>query len=507
MSYKPQVLVILDGFGYSPDKTYNAIAQAKMPNYKSFISTYPHAFLKASEEAVGLLSGYIGNSEVGHQTIGSGQITKEAISVVHDAIKDHSFFKNKILIENLQKLHANKKTLHIMGLMSDGGVHSHINQLFAYIQTALDQGVESIVIHAFLDGRDVAPKSCHTYLTELEKRIRQFSNVKIASIHGRYYAMDRDKNWERTKESYDVLTIKQAPQFDSWQGAIEYYYNQGITDEFIPPTKIAKHSIITDHDGIIFYNVRADRARQLTEAFVVPKFVHFSVKSLKLTFFITPVGYGQDIPTTRLYPLPKLQNTLKEVISRAKKTIFSIAETEKYAHITYFFSGRHEEAFEGETRVLIPSLELKQYAHYPQMRTPEITQAVLQSLQNYASDFYLINYANADMVGHSGDLTATIKAVECIDQQLHELYIQVVQKMNGTLYITSDHGNAESKFDPKINQVRTSHTTNPVPFIMIKQGFEKTGGATLPLKQLSDIAPFILQQMNLPIPEEMKKTH
>ncbi len=507
MSYKkPHVLVILDGFGYSPQKEHNAIAQAHTPTYNYLLNHYPHAYLCASGQAVGLLPNRIGNSEVGHKTIGAGRVIKEPITIIHEAIKDHSFFSNQLLLDNLTKLKQAHKNLHIMGLMSDAGVHSHIEHLHAYIECAEKVGIKKIYIHAFLDGRDVAPKSCKNYLEQLEQLIKHHNNVSIGSIHGRFYAMDRDHHWDRIEKSYHVLTSAQSTQFDSWKSAIDAFYAQNITDEFTPPTRLNNQAIIKNGDGVIFYNVRPDRARELTQAFVEPQFTHFPAIHLDLSFFITPVLYADKLPTVALYPQQKINHTLKEVISNAGKTQYAIAESEKYAHVTYFFGGRHEQAFTGETQVLIPSLGIQHYEQEPCMSAVGITHSVIRSLQNKPRDFYLINYANADMVGHSGNIDATIKAIECLDDQLKLLYQQIVETMDGTLYITADHGKAEDMYDEKYHQPQTSHTANKVPFIVINKE-TKNQNCVLPLTQLSDIAPFILQQMHLPIPEEMKKAH
>lgn len=500
--FAPQVLVILDGFGYAKETKYNAIAQAKTPHLDNWFAHYPHATLHAAGTAVGLLDGFIGNSEVGHLTIGAGRIIQQPVSILHEAIDNGSFFENKILLEALDNIKKKQGRLHIFGLLSDAGVHAHEKHIHAYIKVAVDFGITNIFLHPFLDGRDTPPQSATTYLQRLDKVLKDIGHGTIGSIHGRFYAMDRDKNWQRTAASYNVLTQVQK-QSRTWQEVIEQNYRNNITDEFIPPTQLDATSIIKDGDGIIFCNFRPDRARQLTAAFMQKGFAHFPIKQLNLACFVTPTAYNTTLQTDVLSPRPNIPHTLKEVLAAHNKSIFSIAETEKYAHVTYFFNGGKEEPVATETQALIPSLPAKNYIDHPEMSAQKITYTVIKSLQTDPKDFYLINYANADMVGHSGNLDATVKAIEVLDDLLNQLYTLVVKKMQGVLYITADHGNAEDMFDTKTGQPRTAHTNNPVPFVMIQQGLELPD-KQLPLDQLADIAPFILQQMGLPVPEEMK---
>ena len=499
---KPVALVILDGYGYRKETDYNAIAQARKPTLDALLETYPHTLLEASGTAVGLLPGYIGNSEVGHLTMGAGRIIEQPVTMIHNAIQDGSFFTNPILKKSLQQLPKTKK-LHIMGLLSDGGVHSHIDQLWAFMKAAHDSGIEHIVVHPFLDGRDVAPQSAVFYLNKLQDCIDTYGGI-IGSIHGRFYAMDRDNNWERTALSYHVLTQTEPIRFADWQSALDYYYAHEIIDEFIPPTQLTHDGIVTDGDGIIFINYRPDRARELTQSFIDPTFNAFERRQLNLAFFITPTDYGLAVHTTVLFDQKPITHTLKEILSDAGQTIFTIAETEKYAHVTYFFNGGKEEAVPHESRVLIQSIRAKNYVEHPEMSAQEITDTVLESLKTNPADFYLINYANADMVGHSGDFQATIKAIECLDKQIKQLLDVIVIKMGGTLYITADHGNAEEKWDYQANQARTAHTANMVPFVMAKVGLEHIH-VKLPLHTLADIAPFILSNMGLQIPHEMQR--
>ena len=503
-STSPIVLVILDGFGYTKDRKNNAIAAASTPHLTQWLAEYPHALLQASGAAVGLFPGTIGNSEVGHLTIGAGRVIPQPMVTIHQAIADKSLFKNKTLTNNLTTLAKSGNALHIMGLLSDASVHSDIEHLYAYLDAAHQQKIKHVYIHAFLDGRDVPPKSAEIYLEQLDTALAAFGYGSLGSIHGRFYAMDRDNNWDRTQKSYRILTQAQDIMPLPWQDVLEKQYAQGLTDEFIIPTQIDPTSTIQAGDGVIFLNVRPDRARQLTSCFVDTAFKQFPLTHIPLTCFITPVAYSTTLKTAILFPTKPVEHTLKEVIAAAGKSIFAIAETEKYAHVTYFFGGGTEHAFPHETRTLIPSIKAENYVEAPHMSAALITDAVIASLQTQPADFYLINYANADMVGHSGNLAATVKAIECLDHELGRLYEAVVQKCNGTLYITADHGKAEQMVDPKTKQPNPAHTTNPVPFIVInKEG--ATHDVQLPLKELCDIAPFILKAMQLPVPPEMGK--
>jgi len=498
----PVLLVILDGFGYSKKRDHNAICHAHTPHLKDWFTHYPHTFLRASGHVVGLPDNYVGNSEVGHLTIGAGRIVPQPAYIIEEAIKHGSLQKNPVLIDGLKQIAKTGASLHIMGLVSDAGVHGTIAQLYAYIDIALQHNIKQIHVHAFLDGRDAAPQSAAQYLRALQPFVDQRPNISIGSMHGRLYAMDRDNNWDRIEKSYRVLTHPQTPTFSSWQTALEYYYAQDITDEFIPPTSLTAHSTITDGDGILFTNYRPDRARELTACFVARQLVPFSTHDMHLTCFITPVSYGTDYNTQILFERPPINNTLKQVLSANGKTTISIAETEKYAHVTYFFNGEKEETLPGENRILIPSIKTTEYVDYPCMSAPAITQAALQSLRTKQADFYLINYANADMVGHSGHFAATVKAIECLDHELGLLYEQVIH-MGGTLIITADHGKAEQMVDTATGQPHTGHTNNLVPFLMISSAM-KVKGMKLPT-QLSHIAPFILDYMGIPVPDEMRQ--
>lgn len=498
---QPTVLVILDGFGHAPASKYNAVTQANTPHLTAWMAEYPHTLLAASGNAVGLPVGTMGNSEVGHLTLGCGAIINQPLTIIHNAIRNGTFAKNPILTSNLTKLTQGTGRLHLMGLLSDAGVHSNFEHLVAFLEAAKHAGLHDVFIHAFLDGRDTPPQSAATYLNALDATIKTLGIGSIATIQGRFYAMDRDNNWERTEKCYQTLTQQQPSEFLDWQSALAAQYTHHITDEFVVPTQLNSNGIIKPGDGVIFFNFRPDRARHITAACIDQQFTHFPVHKLDLSFFITPVQYAPTFHNEVLYSREPIAITLPDVLHAHNKTMFAIAETEKYAHVTYFFSGGREHPYATETRVLIPSIPAQSYIHVPEMSAHEITQAVLHSLRTSPHDFYLINYANPDMVGHSGDINATIKAIEFLDGELARIYDQVVTVMNGTLYITSDHGNAEKKQDDT-GQPHTAHTTNKVPFIVINNTM-RGSLVELPLTQLADVAPYILHAMELPVPHQM----
>jgi len=489
----PTALVILDGFGYSQKTQYNAIAQAHTPHFDELLETYPATLLQASGLYVGLPEGHKGNSEVGHLTIGSGSVILQSQTMLNLAIKDKTFFTNSILIANLQQLKESDGTLHLMGLLSSGGTHSHINHLFALLKTAQQQGITKVVVHPFLDGRDVPPHSAFNYLKELETKMEQLGIGKIGSLMGRFYAMDRNNNWHFIEQAYSFLTEQQTEVTKTWQEALEEISQEDITDEFLPPVQLYPEAFIKPNDGVIFFNFRADRARQLTSCFTqTPNPI--ATEQVPLLFFISPVSYGPEYKTTALYQKARVQQTLSNMLHQEGYTLFSVAETEKYAHVTYFFNGGREKILPNEKRVLVPSLIGKEYSKHPEMSADTITEVILTSLKNNPRDFYVVNYANADMVGHTGNFEATVKAIECLDKQLGILYKELVEQRNGTLYITADHGNAETMFNEEVGQPHTSHTANPVPFIMAEQSL-KNSDEELPLEELSDIAPFIVHNI------------
>lgn len=484
----PVALVILDGFGYSPHTYYNAIAQAKKPFLDFAFKNFPHTLLDASGPAVGLPPGYAGNSEVGHTTLGAGARIPSAFLRLTHAINDGSFFSNPVLVHNLQTLAQSGKTLHLLGVLSDAGVHGHMDIILATIQAALEQNAKKIVIHGFLDGQDVPPQSAAFYLDKLQKLVVTHSNIVIGSITGRWYAMDRNNHTERTGATYTMLTHGQKTRFDSWQEALSYYYHSNINDMFIPPTLFDNSFVVRERDGIIFTNFRKERERQLVNRFLTD--------GPELAFLISPVQYDPTFTNQILLAPPAASGTLKEKISNAGKTIFSIAETEKYAHVTFFFDGATEQPFPGETRTLIPSPAVQNFADAPELSAQKITDAVLTSLRTKPSDFYLINYANADLVGHSGNYESTVAAIECLDHQLKQLYEQIVIGMNGTLIITADHGKAEKMRDEKTGLPFPGHTSNKVPLILIAQNLEHKK-KNLEIHELADVAGLVLKLLSL----------
>lgn len=503
MDKGPHILIILDGFGYQQAHRYNAIYEAHPKYLQSWMTNEPHSLLHASGIFVGLLPHMIGNSEVGHLTLGSGRIVKQPILELHESIASGAFFKNPVLKKHFALLKREKKRLHLMGLLSDAGVHSHIDHLLALITMAHQEGVPSIVVHPFLDGRDTPPQSAAQYLELLENALTKVPEGFIGTMHGRFYAMDRDTHWERTERTYKVLMTPQKPYATTWQEALEESYNRSITDEFFVPISLRADASWQEGDLFIFFNFRADRARQLTQALLKPETVSFGLPALAHPSMITATAYRPDFNVEVLVHKHTVYNTFFDILEQAGKRIFTIAETEKYAHVTYFFNGGKETIRPNETRILIPSK--RHYATYactPEMSAPEITDAVLYALKEGTHDFYLINYANADMVGHSGDFKATCEAIKALDRELERLYHEVIERQNGTLYITADHGNAEDMWDYNANQPKTAHTTNKVPFILLQK---EMGPPSEDFPQeLATVAPFILKQLGLKIPSEME---
>jgi 2,3-bisphosphoglycerate-independent phosphoglycerate mutase len=484
----PVILVILDGFGYSSHTHYNAIALANKPFLDFAFQNFPHTLLEASGAAVGLPPGYAGNSEVGHTTLGAGTRIPSSFLQLHTSIEDKSFFTNPELVRHLQMLAQSGYALQILGICSDAGVHGDTAIILASIKAALDHKVKKIIIHAFLDGQDVPAQSANTYLNQIQQLADANKNVIIGSITGRWYAMDRDNHADRTGATFDMLTQENSAQFTSWQQALDYYYQKNITDTYIPPTLLSPDAIIQNGDGLLFTNFRKERERQLVARFLTPTHT-----CPKIAFVLSSVQYDPHFNNPTLLKTKIIPLTLKEKISKRCKTIFSIAETEKSAHITFFFDGSREQLFPGETRLFIPSPAVANFADAPQMSAQKITDAVVASLQTDPADFYLINYANADMVGHSGNFPATITAIECLDSQLKQLYDELVTKMDGTLIITADHGNAENMVDEKTGQPNPAHTTHKVPFILIKNELIQKK-VDLSIHELADVAPLVLKQ-------------
>jgi 2,3-bisphosphoglycerate-independent phosphoglycerate mutase len=493
---KPLLLLILDGWGHREETANNAIALARAPNWRRLLADYPHTLVETHGLSVGLPDGQMGNSEVGHMNIGAGRVVYQELTRIDAAIADGSFFHNAALLEAC--VAAKRATLHIFGLLSPGGVHSHEDHILAMLDLAARQGVERIVVHAFLDGRDTPPQSAHASLGKLEASCAALPNAFIATVSGRYYAMDRDKRWDRVKLAYDAITDAQSEfHADSAVAALDAAYARGETDEFVKPTVVAAYPGIVDGDAVIYMNFRADRARQLTQAFVDATFSGFpQSRKIHLSAFVTLTAYSADLPVTAIaYSAQSLHNSLGEYLAGLGLRQLRIAETEKYAHVTFFFSGGREEPCAGEDRILVPSPKVATYDLQPEMSCPELTDKLVAAIQSAKYDFIVCNIANADMVGHSGKLDAAIKAVEAVDIALGRLTSAIVQ-VGGEMLITADHGNLE-QMRADDGQPHTQHTVGPVPLVYVGRKARLAHGA------LRDLAPTVLALMGLPQPAEM----
>lgn len=499
---KPLVLVILDGFGYRKAHKHNAIAEAKTPQWDEWWATCPHILLQASGEEVGLPPLQMGNSEVGHMHIGAGRVIPQDFTRINTAISSGEFATNDVLLKLISNTKNLKARLHVLGLLSTGGVHSHENHLFAFLKLCHEANFRDVILHLFLDGRDTPPQSALKSIAKLDEVLAQYPVGKVHSLTGRYFAMDRDKRWERIAPVYHLLTEGQANfKFATAKEAIASFYSENKSDEFIPPTVIGEEMPIEDNDAIFFFNFRSDRARQLTEAFLNESFTGFiRPRQPLLTQFVSLTQYAKHLATEPAFPPLALQKTFGEVLALEGLTQLRIAETEKYAHVTFFFNGGREEAFVNEDRILIPSPTIATYDLLPEMSAPELTETLINAIETNAYDVIICNYANADMVGHTGDYKATIKAIECLDRCLHQVW-QALAKKEGMLLITADHGNAEAMFDESSKQAHTAHTSEPVPLLFVANGrqwrfIHKKGN-------LIDIAPTILALLGLKKPKEM----
>jgi 2,3-bisphosphoglycerate-independent phosphoglycerate mutase len=498
---KPLLLIVLDGWGVGEDPEADAKERAQIPFYKKLLREYPNTVLECSGEAVGLPPEQMGNSEVGHLNLGAGRIVYQDYAKINKAIKDGEFFNNSVLTGSMKAAAENDGTIHLLGLVSDGGVHSHINHLFALIDLAISSGNRKVFIHAFMDGRDTPPVSGLEYIKSLESFIRDKSTVRIASVSGRYWAMDRDKRWDRVEKAYSALVYGEGNRVGSAVEAVEQSYKNKETDEFIRPSVICSESgpvgNIGDGDSVIFFNFRADRARELTLALTDEKFSGFERgKVPSLVSFVTMTLYEEDFSFPVAFPSQKLKNILGEVLSRNHLKQLRIAETEKYAHVTYFFNGGEEASFAGEDRCLIPSpRDVATYDLKPEMSAFAVTDEVIKRLEASLYDFVLLNFANPDMVGHTGIMEAAVKACETIDRCLEKI-VAKVRDIGGLVIITSDHGNCEKMLNN--SDIHTAHTTNPVPFIVVKEGVLLS-----PEGILADVAPTVLYFMGIDKPDEM----
>ena len=501
MKRKPTMLMILDGFGNNDNEKANAIKIANTPNIDKLMKTWPTTTIYTSGLNVGLPEGQMGNSEVGHTNIGAGRIVYQDLTRITKSIEDGDFFSNKELAEAIENCKKHHSKLHIMGLLSDGGVHSHIRHLFAILELAKRKDFEDVYVHCFLDGRDTPPASGETYLAKLEEKMKEKGIGKIATISGRFYAMDRDKRWERVVKAYNALVKGEGEKANSAISAIESSYQQEIFDEFVLPTVIYNGdepvATISNHDSVIFFNFRPDRAREITRSLVDPEFDGFETEKLDL-HYVCFTQYDETIPNVTVAFKPEvLKNTFGEYVSSKGLTQLRIAETEKYAHVTFFFNGGEEKQYPGEDRILVPSPKVETYDLKPEMSAYEVTQKVVEAIEQDKYDTIILNYANPDMVGHTGNLEAAVKAIETIDECVQKVVEAVAQK-NGLILMTADHGNAEQMIDYKTGEPHTAHTTNPVPLVLI--GAE---GIKLKTGKLADLAPTMLELMELPQPEEM----
>ena len=501
MNRKPVMLMILDGFGINPNEKGNAVAIANTPNIDKLKKTWPTTIIHTSGLDVGLPEGQMGNSEVGHTNIGAGRIVYQDLTRITKSIQDGDFFSIKEFSDAIDNCKKNNSNLHIMGLLSDGGVHSHIRHLIALLEFAKRKDFENVYVHCFMDGRDTPPTSGEGYIAKLEEKMKEKGVGKIATIEGRFYAMDRDKRWNRVKEAYDAMVNGVGEEATSAVGAIEASYQKEVFDEFVKPTVIRNGdspvATIKDNDSVIFFNFRPDRAREITRTLVDKDFNEFETKKMNL-FFVCFTQYDETMPNVKIAFKPEtLVNTFGEYISKKGLKQLRIAETEKYAHVTFFFNGGEEKEYEGEDRILVPSPKVETYDLKPEMSALEVTDKVVEAINSGKYDSIILNYANPDMVGHTGSLEAAVKAVETIDGCVGKV-VEAIEKQNGVLIITADHGNAEQMIDYKTGEPQTAHTTNPVPLILV--GLE---GVKLKEGKLADLAPTMLDIMGLEKPQEM----
>ncbi|KUP05190.1 phosphoglyceromutase [Bacillus coahuilensis p1.1.43] len=506
MSKSPTALIILDGFAFREEQKGNAVAQANKPNFDRLWNQYPHSELTASGEAVGLPEGQMGNSEVGHLNIGAGRIVYQSLTRVNVAIREGEFAQNDTFLNAMNHAKESGTALHIIGLLSDGGVHSHINHMYALLRLAKEEGIDQVYVHGFLDGRDVSPKSAERFITEAEEMMKEIGVGEFASISGRYYSMDRDKRWDRVEKSYRVMVYGEGPSYTSALDVVKDSYENGIYDEFVVPSVIVKENgepvaTISTNDSVIFYNFRPDRAIQISNTFTNKDFRSFDRGEghPENLHFVCLTHFSETVDGYVAFKPMNLDNTLGEVLAQNNLKQLRIAETEKYPHVTFFMSGGREEEFPGEKRILIDSPKVATYDLKPEMSAYEVTDALLAEIQADNHDAIILNFANPDMVGHSGMLEPTIKAIETVDECLGKIVDLIIEK-GGTAIITADHGNADEVItlagDPM-----TAHTTNPVPVIVTKEGVELRDGGIL-----GDLAPTMLDLLNVDQPAEMTGT-
>ncbi|MCE4050354.1 MULTISPECIES: 2,3-bisphosphoglycerate-independent phosphoglycerate mutase [Bacillaceae] len=505
MSKSPVALIILDGFALRDERMGNAVAQAKKPNFDKYWNQYPHTTLVASGEDVGLPEGQMGNSEVGHLNIGAGRIVYQSLTRVNVAIREGQFAKNETFVNAIKHVKEKGKNLHLFGLLSDGGVHSHIEHMYALLRLAKDEGVKNVYIHGILDGRDVGQKTAEKYIKATQEKIEEYGVGEFATISGRYYSMDRDKRWDRVEKSYRAMAYGEGPSYSNPLDVVEDNYRNGIFDEFVLPSVITKEdgkpvATIQDEDAVIFYNFRPDRAIQISNVFTNEDFRSFDrgENHPKDLYFVCLTHFSETVKGYVAFKPTNLDNTLGEVISQNGLTQLRIAETEKYPHVTFFMSGGREAEFPGEKRILINSPKVATYDLQPEMSAYEVTDALLKEIEADNFDAIILNFANPDMVGHSGMLEPTIKAIETVDECLGKI-ITLIEEKGGKAIITADHGNSDEvvTLDGK---PMTAHTTNPVPVIVTVPGVELQEG------KLGDLAPTMLELLGLEQPAEMTGT-
>ncbi len=500
----PTVLIVLDGFGYSEAEEGNAIAAANTPNWDRYWQEAPHTLISGSGLDVGLPDGQMGNSEVGHMNLGAGRVVYQDLTRINRAIEQGEFARNRALNKCFDRVESSAGTLHVMGLLSPGGVHSHEEQIFALLEIAAARGLKKVMLHAFLDGRDTPPRSARASLEKAEALFSKLGNGHVASICGRYFAMDRDRRWDRVSRAYKLLVRGEAPfHATSAVDALDQAYNRDENDEFVQPTAVhAREELpirFNDGDAVVFMNFRADRARQITRAIISETFDDFERRTVaNLVDFVMLTRYADDIDTACAFDTPVLTNTLGEFVADRGKTQLRIAETEKYAHVTFFFSGGREDPFEGEKRLLIPSPKVATYDLQPEMNAAKVTDELVNAITGSEYDLIVCNYANGDMVGHTGVFDAAVQAVETLDECLGRLE-KALAEVGGQMLITADHGNVEQMLDHVSEQAHTAHTSEPVPLVYLgPASVQFAGDGTL-----ADVAPTLLDLMQMDIPEEM----
>ncbi|MBR6628169.1 MAG: 2,3-bisphosphoglycerate-independent phosphoglycerate mutase [Lachnospiraceae bacterium] len=500
MSKKPVVLMILDGYGVEKGEAGNAIAQAKKPVMDKLMNMYPVAEGDASGLAVGLPDGQMGNSEVGHTNIGAGRIVYQMLVKISKSIKDGDFFENKALVAAMENCKVKGSALHLMGLLSPGGVHSHTEHLYGLVEMAKKNGLDKVYVHCFLDGRDVPPSSAAEYMEEAAAKLKEIGVGKIATIAGRFYAMDRDNAWDRVEKAYNALVFGEGVEETCPVQAVKNSYANGVTDEFMLPTVIEKDGMIKEDDSVVFFNFRPDRARQITRAFVDPEFAGFERrKGFFNTTYVCMAQYDAEMPNVLVaFPPEELTMTFGEYLAKNGKTQLRLAETQKYAHVTFFFNGGEEKQFDGEDRILVDSPKVATFDMQPEMSAYEVADKLVEAIGSDKYDVIVVNFANPDMVGHTGIMEAAVKAIEAVDECVGKAYDALMAK-NGAMFICADHGNAEKLVDTDGSPF-TAHTTNPVPFVLVNYDEEYTlreGGC------LADIVPTLIEMMGMEQPAEM----